>query len=204
MSPSVISAPAIAAVIVGGVLLLVATVMALRPKAVTSSVGWLIIATFAYCIFGLAAAMQLRESDGLRAAAMQFLALALAVVLLLQYQSGPASEEAPRQGLASTARAVVWLTLLGIPPTVGFHAKVMLYRSLLSVGWGGMAALAMAAAAAGVLPALSAIGSRPPLPLRGARAVFAVVVIALIVILGIYPQPAISLAGLVQNLVKSG
>jgi NADH:ubiquinone oxidoreductase subunit 4 (subunit M) len=70
----------------------------------------------------------------------------------------------------------------------------MLYRSLLSVGWGGMAALAMAAAAAGVLPALSAIGSPPPLPLRGARAALAVVLIALIVILGLYPQPCFDTA----------
>jgi NADH:ubiquinone oxidoreductase subunit 2 (subunit N) len=148
--------------------------------------------------------MQLRESDGLRAAAMQFLALALALLLLLQYQPRRASQEAPHQGLASTARAVAWLTLLGIPPTVGFHAKVMLYRSLLSVGWDGMAALAMAAAAAGVLPALWAIGFPPPLPLKGARAALAVALIALIVILGLYPQPAISLAGMVQNLAKPG
>jgi NADH:ubiquinone oxidoreductase subunit 2 (subunit N) len=178
--------------------------MALRPKAGTGSLGWFIIATFAYCILGLAAAMQLRESDGLRAAAMQLLALALALILLLLCQPRQTLRDAPRQGLASTARIVVWLTLLGIPPTVGFHAKVMLYRSLLSVGWGGMAALAIAVAAAGVLPALSAIGLPPPLPLKGARAAVAVVLIALIVILGLYPQPAISLAGMVQNLAKSG
>ena len=115
----------------------------------------------------------------------------------------PAAEEAPRQGLAWTARAVAWLTLLGIPPTVGFHAKVMLYRSLLNVGWGAMAALAIAVAAVSVWPAIWAIGSPPPLPLRGGRAALAAVLIASIVILGIYPQPAISLAGMVQNLAGS-
>ena len=199
-----ISAPAIVAVIVGGVLLVVATVMALRPRAVDGGLGWMVIATSAYCILGLAAALRLPASDGLRAAAMQLLALALVVVLAVQYGPRKGSEEAPSQGLASAARAVSWMTLLGLPPTVGFHAKVMLYRALLNAGWGGLAALAIAAAAVGILPALWALSSPPPLPLKGARAIIAVALIVAILVLGLYPQLALSLADLAESVTKSG
>jgi len=195
-----ISAPVIAAVVVGAALLLVATVMALRPRRAASGLGWMITATFAYCILGLAAALQARESDGLRGAAVQLIALALAAVLALQCQSRESGEPGTPQGLASAARAVAWLTLLGLPPTIGFHAKVMVYRSLLNVGWGGVAALAMAAAVAGVLPAVWALGSSPPLPLKGSRAVISVALIALIAALGLYPHLAVSLASAAERL----
>jgi len=66
-----------------------------------------------------------------------------------------------------------------------------------------MTALAIAVAAIGVWPAIWAIGSPPPRPLQGGRAALAAVLIASIVILGLYPQPAISLAGMVQTLAGS-
>jgi len=202
-APVSVSAPVLVAVIVGGGLLVVATVLALRTRAAASNFGWMVIAAFSCCILGLATALQAGESDGLRASAVQLLAVVLAAAVGILLTPRHEGETAPSQLLAPAARGIAWMALLGLPPTAGFLAKVMLYRSLLSVGWGSLTWLAMVATAIGVLPALWALSSPPPLPLKGPRAFLVFMLAAAILVLGCYPQSALFLADLAQGLTKS-
>ena len=194
----------VVAMVVGGGLLVVATALSLRARSAASSFGWMVIAAFACCMLGLAAALRAPESDGFRAGVVQLVAAALAAAvgaLLIPRKEG---EEAPKQTLAVMARGVAWLTLLGLPPSVGFHAKVMLYRALLAAEWGWVAALAMAAAAAAMFPAARALGSPPPLPLKGARALAAAALVVAMIALGCYPQISLSLADLAEKVARPG
>ncbi len=195
---------AVVAAVAGGGLLVAATALSLRARSAASRFGWMVIAAFACCVLGLAAALRAPESDGLRAGVVQLVAAVLAAAagaLLVPHKEG---EEAPRQTLAVMARGVAWMTLLGLPPTVGFHAKVMGYRALLAADWGWAAALAVAASAAAMLPAAWSLGSAPPLPLRGARALMVVALVAAMIALGCYPQISLSLADLAEQVARPG
>jgi NADH:ubiquinone oxidoreductase subunit 2 (subunit N) len=160
----------------------------------------MVVAGFGYAVLALAAALRLGESDGLRASVVQLLGVTLAALLGGVGSSG--REPDGSASLGTAARGLAWLTLLGLPPTLGFHGKVMVYHSLLSAGWGGVTALAMAASGAGLLPALRAIRG-PRIALRGPRALLAVALMGAIILLGLYPRPGLALAGLVERLAGS-
>jgi NADH:ubiquinone oxidoreductase subunit 2 (subunit N) len=198
------TAPALVAIVAGGGLLAVATALSLRARSAASSFSWMVIAAFACCVLGLAAALHAPGSDGFRAGVVQLVAAALAAAVGVLLTGRKEGEEAPKQTLATAARGVAWLTLLGLPPTLGFHAKVMLYRALLAAEWGSLAALAMAAAAAAMLPAAWALGSPPPLPLKGARALVVAALVAAMIALGCYPQISLSLADLAEKVARPG
>lgn len=184
----------------GAVLLVVATALAMRARGPSRSFAWIAVASIAYPVFGGAAALYLPETDGLRAAALQLLAVLLAAGLGLTIPTRTGEGETPPGSpLAAAGRALAWLTLVGLPPTIGFHGRILVYRVLLAAGWEGLVVLAMAGGAAALLPAIRAIRSPHPAALGGFRAVAAIVLMACIVVLGLYPGAAIALVQVVGS-----
>jgi NADH:ubiquinone oxidoreductase subunit 2 (subunit N) len=191
--------------LVGGLLfLLVATVWAIRPRravegervpeahaVVSRAFTWIVIAGLSYPLLGLAAAVRAPASAGLTAALLQLLSVLLAAALGAASLGAAAEHESPRRGLATAGLLVAWLSLVGLPPALGFHAKILIYRSLLSAGWGWAAVAAMAGSFAALVPAfLTATLYRPPHP-SGVRVLWIALLLAALLILGLYPQAGI-------------
>lgn len=184
----------------GAALLIAATALAARPRgaaagdedavsgAAARSFAWAVIASMAYSLLALAAAVQAPETDGLRASVFQLLAVLLAAGLGGLAMSGAPAEDRERNPLASAAVFVAWLSIVGLPPAVGFHGKILVYRGLLAAGWEWLAAMAVGASAAVLIPAFWALGSHRAAPLRGVRAVLTVALLAAVVVLGLYPE----------------
>jgi NADH:ubiquinone oxidoreductase subunit 2 (subunit N) len=170
----------------GGLLLVVATFAALRPGRREASFGWAFVGGLAFVMLAMAAALRVESSGGLRAALWQ-----LATVLLaggagmLSLTSRP--ESGPPSRLGATGRMVAWLALAGLPPTIGFHAKVFLYGALLGAGWGWAMALAMVASGALLVPALGELRAARAGAPRGAAAAAALLLTAAILLLGLAP-----------------
>lgn len=188
----------------GLVLLLAATVWALRPRradsgekapdaqaAVSRAFGWVVIAGISYSLLGLAAAVQDPASAGVTGALLQLLAVLLSAGLGAAALGGRDVAGSAGRSLGSAGFTVAWLSLLGLPPAVGFHAKVLVYRSLLLAGWEWVAAAAMAASAAALVPAMFAASHYRPAGVRGLRALWIILLLAAVVVLGIYPQAGI-------------
>ena len=173
------------AVTLGGGLLLVSAYLAARPAMAASRSGWAVVNGLSYAILGMAAAIRMEGSEGFRAALLQLVTVVVAgALVVLSHRPG---ERDAGEGLGAIGRGLAWLALVGLPPTVGFHAKVTLYRALLTAGWGWMAGVAAAVSLVLLLPALSEIRSPRTEPLSGPRAVSVASLIALTVILGFYP-----------------
>jgi NADH:ubiquinone oxidoreductase subunit 2 (subunit N) len=205
MSPPIpppIPVSALLALIVGGAVLVVATALALRRGASGAALAWLVIAGFAQVILGLAAGLALPSGDGSRAAVLQALVACLAGALGLLCSSSRTGEGERASGLATAGAGTAYLLLLGLPPAAGFHAKVLLCHALLQAGWAGMAILVLAASGASVLPALWAVGlpggppkGSPPRARMGpARGAATVLLIAVALLLGLYPHWAMTAA----------
>ncbi len=185
----------------GAALLIWATMRALRPRSPGESFAWIVLAGIAYSVMGLAVAMRFSESDGFRASTMQLLAVLLAGTL-----GGLASSreeaEGTGGGLSRSAIILAWLSLIGFPPTVGFHSKILIYRALLGVQWGWLAVVAMAASAIALAPAFLALSSYRPSRLRGLRAFVVFMLLLAIVVLGLYPQWGLTIVTPLTSLVK--
>ena len=197
------SAVALVAALLGAALLVYSTIRAVRPAAAHQGFGWMVIAGSGYLVLALASAVRTPQGDGMRAAALQGVTIVLAAALgglaLGQRQEGPGSG---RQ-LAAVALSVAWLSLLGLPPALGFHARVLVCRSLVQAGWHGAFALALAVGAAGLTPAFAALSLGCPGSLRGGRAVLAVLLLLVTIVLGLYPGFAMSGAGFVLEAVRA-
>jgi len=193
-------APTVVTMLLGGGILAVATVLSLRARVPTVGFGWAAVAGFAGSLLGLAAALERPESGGLRAGVVQALAVACAAVVGFMCSGAASQERSDSSPLAIAGRGVAWLTLLGLPPTVGFQGKVALYRSLLMVGWDALTACAALASVMILIPASRALASPPPGPLRAGRAAVVVVLIAALLVLGLYPHWTFSIADLVTKL----
>ena len=193
MTDQALSSLPIALVGLGGLLLVIASALAVRRRSQSHSFGWIVVACLTYSILSMAAAMHVRSSDGLRAAVMQFVAVLLAAGLgylcIPQQTAAPSSPSA----LATAGRALAWLTLLGFPPTVGFHGKLMVYRAILLAGWPWLLALAMAASLAALLPALWGIRASGSAHPRGVHSLAIVALMLVITVLGVYPQSGMAL-----------
>jgi NADH:ubiquinone oxidoreductase subunit 2 (subunit N) len=166
----------------GGGLLAASGYFATRPAVGASRFGWAVVAGLAYPLLGLAAAIRSEESGGLRAAVLLLVTVVLAGLLGALCQGRTASR------LGAVGRFAAWLSLIGSPPTVGFHAKLALYFALLHCGWDGITVLALAVSAVTLLPALWEL--RAPASagsLRGAAAVAVVALLALLILLGLHP-----------------
>jgi NADH-quinone oxidoreductase subunit N len=188
------SSAAVMAAILGVALAVYGTICAARPKGPGQGFGWMVIAGSGYLLLALAAALAAPQGDGLRAAAVQACAVLLAAALGGLSFGQPKDGSSRGKGLAAAALAGAWLTLLGLPPMVGFHARVLAYRSLLQGGWQGTVALALAISAAGLVPAFSALSLGCPGRLRGGRGVVAVLLLLALLVGGMYPGFAVSTA----------
>ena len=194
-----VSIAALTLAILGGGLVAAATALAVRPGRIAHGFAWIAIAGLGHVILGLAVAVHSAGGGGLTAAMLQFLSVIAAVVLSVL--AGPPSEESPpRPGLLSAAGSgLAWLTLVGLPPSLGFHGKLLVYRALMRVGWDGLALLAMTSSAVALIAALWAIRSARPAPVRGLRAVVLAGAIACVIALGLYPEAALPLARLLSG-----
>lgn len=187
----------------GAALLVVSTGLAVRTRTAVAGLGWVAVAGSAQAILALAAALRTPEGEALRAAAFQLLAVAAATALaaLCSSKTGKTESEAGEpDGLATTGLVVAWLALLGLPPTIGFHSKIAICRALLAEDWTGWVALVLAASAACVWPALSALRSRRLPSLGRLRALCVLALIALTLLLGLYPEWGLLLAEHVARL----
>jgi hypothetical protein len=178
----------ILALLLGGLLLVAALALALHPGARASRFGWAVVAGLALSVLGMAAALR-PGGAAFPAALMQLAAIVLACAL------GAASGATPGAPGSSSAlgrwgRGMAWLTLIGLPPTYGFHARVALLSAYLGTGWGWLLALGLVAT--GLLIVAAVREARAPLAgsPRGARALAVVVLIVLIAFLGLYPYLA--------------
>ncbi len=201
----------------GAILLVAATAWAARPRgrsgkaeeaapgaAAARSFAWIVIAGIAYSLLALAAAVRAPETDGLRASILQLLAVLLAAGLGGLAMSGAPDENGGRSPLASAAVFAAWLSLVGLPPAVGFHGKILVYRALLAAGWEWLAVIAVAGSAAALIPAFWALTSHRSGPLRGLRAVLAVALLIAVVLLGLYPQVGLLAAAPLAGLASGG
>ncbi len=174
------------ALAVGALLLAATTYAAVRPGRREASFGWAFVGGLAFVMLAMVAAARVESGEGLRAARWQ-----LATVLLaggagmLSLTSRPESGAPSRLGAAG--RLVAWLALAGLPPTIGFHAKVSLYGALLGAGWGWVMALAMVASGALLLPALAELRAARAGAPRGAAAAATLLLTAAILLLGFAP-----------------
>jgi len=199
-----ISMPIIALATSGALLLIIPTALALRPRRVAQAFAWITVASVSCPLLALAAAMHMPATDGLRAAVMQLLAVLLAAALGATFRVRPRGNSNSSQSpLSAAARAVAWLTLVGLPPTAGFHGRILVYRALLAAGWEKLAVLAMVGAAAALLPGLWAMRSPSPPAMRGPRAAVAIALMVAILVLGLYPGAGLMVAGLVANLATA-
>ena len=187
----------------GGAVVVVATVLALRGRSPAASLWWVALAGVGQVILALAAAARDPVGDGGRAAALQLLTVAMAMVLS-GLCSPPADPEEPGPSpLSLVGRCLVWASLVGLPATVGFHSKVVLVRCLLDLDWAGLAVLVLLASWAAMWPALGALRAPFPGRLRGVRAGAASLLIAFMLVLGLYPHWAISAADWLARVVFS-
>ncbi len=171
----------------GTALLIWATIRALRPRSPGESFAWIILAGIAHSVLTLAISIRSPESDGLRTSALQLLAVLLAAALGGLASSREEAESASG-GLSRSAFIFAWLSLLGLPPTIGFHSKLLIFRALLGAQWHLLAIVALATSALTLAPALLALSSYRPSRLRGLRAFVVIILLLAIIVLGLYPQ----------------
>lgn len=177
------------ALVIGGLLLLAALVFAIRPGARASRFGWAVVAGLAFSVLGMAAALRPGASGALPAAMMQLAATILAAAL--GSASGPdAATPEASSALGRWGRGAAWLMLVGLPPTYGFHARVALFTAYLGAGMGWLLALGLVAT--GVLLLAAVREARTPLAgaPHGARALGVLALLAVTVLLGLYPYLA--------------
>jgi NADH-quinone oxidoreductase subunit N len=180
-------APVVASL--GAALLVVSLFHALRPRRSPSArFAWLSLTGGAYALLGLAAWLQAPGSDGLRAALLQLLATLLAAALGGLLFAGAGDSRAKQNGQAPVAVAVACMSLVGLPPTAGFHGKILIYGCLLAAGWPWLTALAVAGGAVALMPALWVLGDCRTRQVGWTSAIAIIVLVALTFLVGLYPQ----------------
>lgn len=138
----------------------------------------------ALCGFGLAIA------DGKAAALIILFNVVLGRLPLYLWSRQALREKVPTD---RPINLVVAAVLAGSAPFAGFPARVLLLRGATQLYW--PLALVLAAAMLMWLPASLRLGRSMGVP-RGRQAVGVAIVLALNVLLGVYPQPLLALAGL--------
>jgi NADH-quinone oxidoreductase subunit N len=186
--------------VLGVLLLLAGTYKAARSGKHFDLLAYMTLAGLGYVLLGLAAGIRAPESLGLRAAILQLLALIATILLgLLCSRNGEGEKTTGSSGLALVGLFVCWMSLLGLPPALGFHGKLLLYRSLLQAGWNGLFWLALLGTGAALLPGFRALSLARPRMLMRSQAVLAVLLLIIILGLGAYPG---ALTDFLARLVK--
>jgi fumarate reductase subunit D len=138
----------------------------------------------AMCGFGLAIA------DGRSAALLMLFSIVLGRLPLYLWSRQAIREKVPTD---RPINLVVAAVLAGSAPFAGFPARVLLLRGATQLYW--PLALVLAAGMLLWLPSSLRLGRSMGVP-RGRQAVGVAIVLALNVLLGVYPQPLLTLAGL--------
>jgi hypothetical protein len=138
----------------------------------------------ALCGFGLAIA------DGRAAALIILFSIILGRLPLYLWSRRALREKVPTD---RPINLVVAAVLAGSAPFAGFPARVLLLRGATQLYW--PLALVLAAAMLLWLPGSLRLGRSMGVP-RGRQAVGVAIVLAMNVLLGVYPQPLLTLAGL--------
>ena len=138
----------------------------------------------ALCGFGIAI------SDGMAAALVLLISVVLGRLPLYLWSRQALREKRPADRPVNLLIAAL---LAGSAPFAGFAARVLLLRGATQLYW--PLALVLALAMLLWLPASLRLGRSMGVP-RGRQAVGVAIVLALNVLLGLYPQPLLKLAGL--------
>jgi hypothetical protein len=138
----------------------------------------------AMCGFGLAIA------DGRAAALIMLFSIVLGRLPLYLWSRQALRDKVPTD---RPINLVVAAVLAGSAPFAGFPARVLLLRGATQLYW--PLALVLAAGMLLWLPGALRLGRSMGVP-RGRQAVGVAIVLALNVLLGVYPQPLLTLAGL--------
>lgn len=138
----------------------------------------------ALCGFGLAI------TDGQGAALILLLSIVLGRLPLYLWSRQALREKTPAD---RPINLLVAAALAGTAPFAGFAARVLLLRGATQMYW--PLALVLAASMLLWLPASLRLGRSMGLP-RGRQAVGVAIVLAVNVVIGLYPQPLLTLAGL--------
>ncbi len=160
----------------------------------STSFAWVVVAGLAYVFLGVAAAVREPRSAGLAAAFLQVFGVLLAAALGGLSLSGGHADESRPSRLSCVGFFVAWLSLIGLPPAVGFHGKLLVYHALLTAGWEWAAAIAMAGSVAVLIPAFLAASHLRPSAASRARAFCLLVLLAAVILLGVYPQAGLAIA----------
>jgi len=188
------SATTLAAIVGCTVLLLGAAILSIRARTNAETLVWMVVGGIAYALFGLAAGMQTADSNGLRSCLVQLIAVFISAALAALVIPKQKPENLPQSSLSALLARLAWLSLIGLPPGVGFHGKLLVYRSLLEVGWMWALVLSMVGSAIALIPFFQMTGSGRCIPIRGLRAMFATGLAVLTMALGAYPALAIDFA----------
>lgn len=197
------SAAVLAAVLFAGTLSIVSVVLAMRRRTPAYGFWWIAVAGLSYSVLAMAAALHLRTTEGMRAALMQLLSVTLAGALWALCSAADGTGERFPGGLSAVGRILAWLTLIGLPPTVGFHSKLMIYRSLLTAGWPWVMALVMAGSAAALAPAMHGIQIVGAGGARRLRSLGIALLIALVIFMGVYPASGLFVAAQADRLADT-
>ncbi len=183
----------------GALLVAWCTWRAARSRQAAQEFRWMVLAGVGYVILASCAAASAPRSDGFRAAMLQGAVILLAAALGKLSLGQEDQTQGSGRGLASATLFIAWLALLGLPPTAGFHARVLVYRSLLQAGWTGILSLSLALTAVGLIPALNALALGSPGTLRGGRAVLAILLALALLVTGLYPAFGLSAVGFLSG-----
>jgi NADH:ubiquinone oxidoreductase subunit 2 (subunit N) len=186
--------------LLGALLLFAATYKAARASKGFDALSFMTLAGLGYVLLGLAAGIRAPESLGLRASMTQLVSVIAAALLgLLCSQDGKEETGPGSRSLAAVGLFLCWFSLIGLPPTLGFHGKLLVYRSLLQAGWTGLFWLALLGTGAALLPGFQALTTARPRMLKRGQAALAIILITVLLGLGIYPG---ALTDLLAHLVK--
>jgi NADH-quinone oxidoreductase subunit N len=180
-------------------LVIAAASAARRPPR--ESFGWLVIAGASYSLLGLAVELRAPGSGGLAAGVLQAMVTLLAAALGACVLWGATEEPREPTRLGGFAMAVAWMSLVGLPPMVGIHGRILIYRSLLDTGWEWLAVLAVVAGSVAVLSVFSVL-DRPGIRRPGKLSALGIVALAAVTFAaGVYPQPGVAAATWLAGLV---
>lgn len=186
-------------------------IIALVQNNVKRLFAYSAISQAGYIALGIAAATQYGiESSIFQIFAHTFMIIGtFAIILYLEERNIKTIQDfnglGSRNAFAALALTVFMLSMIGIPPLIGFVGKFLLFTSVINSGMIALAAIAILNSFisvyyyARVIFSMYAVRERNPLVID--RSVSTVVVICLLVTLlvGIYPQPLITIATVVST-----
>jgi NADH-quinone oxidoreductase subunit N len=186
-------------------------IVAIVQKSVKRMFAYSSISQAGYILIGFAAATQF----GLQASVFQIFAHAFMIIgafaLILWLESKDLRTIADYTGLhsrnkfAAAAFSILMLSMAGIPPLIGFDGKFLLFSSAISANLVLLALIGIINSFISiyyygkVISSMYSTKEHKPIATEPYVALVVVITLVVIIVLGIYPQPLISLAQSVSS-----